>query len=410
MMKKPIYFVDDEPHIRDSVSQALMIEGIEVVCFPNAVEALKQIDPHHAAVVITDIHMPVMNGLAFLKELRSRNPHFQVIVLTGYGDVKTAVTAMKEGAYDFLEKPFTTDSLMKAIHNAADKLALLQENIWLKKELDMQTHAGSKLIGHSQAMVQIRRALISAQTDRPLILLGNKGTGKRLCAQFFYDIHNRNEGEFVPISGFYFSELSCQELAQKLTQLVTQHANDTLFIHDAEVLKTQQWQTLINTPLGQCKLVCATLTLPDALKEPIQSIFLPNLDQRKNDIPALYKHFVRNACSRYQVQPPRITAEELETVQQQPWPENIRQLRQFAELRALKSPQFLSADVDELQQAQAQTMTQRLDYFEYTLLFDALKRHGGRLKEVQQELQVSRKTLYDKLKKHNLDKSQFKDQ
>lgn len=119
---------------------------------------------------------------------------------------------------------------------------------------------------------------------------------------------------------------------------------------------------------------------------------------------------MRNACSRYQVQPPRITAEELETVQQQTWPENIRQLRQFAELRALKSPQFLSADVDELQQAQAQTMAQRLDYFEYTLLFDALKRHGGRLKEVQQELQVSRKTLYDKLKKHQLDKSQFKDQ
>ncbi|HAS6346457.1 TPA: response regulator [Vibrio vulnificus] len=409
-MKNRIYFIDDEPHIRDSVSQALMIEGIDVICYPNAVEALKQIDTQHAAIVVTDIHMPVMNGLVFLKELRSRNPHFQVIVLTGYGDVKTAVTAMKEGAYDFLEKPFTTDSLMKAIRNAEDKLALLQENIWLKKELDMQTHAGSKLIGHSQAMVQIRRALISAQTDRPLILLGDKGTGKRLCAQFFYDIHNRNEGELVPISGFYFSDLSPEEMVNRLAELLAQHANDTLFIHDAEVLKPKQWQTLLETPLGSGKLVCATVALPHALQGEVQKVVLPTLDQRKNDIPALYKHFVRNACSRYQVQPPRITAEELETVQQQTWPENIRQLRQFAELRALKSPQFLSADVNELQQAQAQTMTQRLDYFEYTLLFDALKRHGGRLKEVQQELQVSRKTLYDKLKKHQLDKSQFKDQ
>ncbi|ELP5726942.1 sigma-54-dependent Fis family transcriptional regulator [Vibrio vulnificus] len=409
-MKNRIYFIDDEPHIRDSVSQALMIEGIDVVCYPNAVEALKQIDTQHAAIVVTDIHMPVMNGLVFLKELRSRNPHFQVIVLTGYGDVKTAVTAMKEGAYDFLEKPFTTDSLMKAIRNAEDKLALLQENIWLKKELDMQTHAGSKLIGHSQAMVQIRRALISAQTDRPLMLLGEKGTGKRLCAQFFYDIHNRNEGELVPISGFYFSDLSQEEMVNRLVELLAQHANDTLFIHDAEALKPKQWQTLMETPLGSCKLVCATAVFPQALQGEVQKIVLPTLDQRKNDIPALYKHFVRNACSRYQVQPPRITAEELETVQQQTWPENIRQLRQFAELRALKSPHFLSADVNELQQAQAQTMTQRLDYFEYTLLFDALKRHGGRLKEVQQELQVSRKTLYDKLKKHQLDKSQFKDQ
>ncbi|HFQ5430032.1 TPA: sigma-54-dependent transcriptional regulator [Vibrio vulnificus] len=409
-MNSQIYLIDDEPHIRDSVSQALMIEGVEVISFPNALEALKHIDTQRAGVVVTDIHMPVMNGLALLKELRSRNPHFQVIVLTGYGDVKTAVEAMKGGAYDFLEKPFSTDSLLKAIRNAEDKLALLQENIWLKKELDMQTHAGSKLIGHSQAMVQIRRALISAQTDRPLILYGDKGTGKRLCAQFFYDIHNRNEGELVPISGFYFSDLSSEEMPQKLRQLLAQHPNDTLFIHDAEVLKAKQWQILTETPLGTTKLVCATLSLPSAITGKIQSIALPTLDQRKNDIPALYKHFVRNACSRYQVQPPRITAEELETVQQQTWPENIRQLRQFAELRALKSPQFLSADVDELQQAQAQTMAQRLDYFEYTLLFDALKRHGGRLKEVQQELQVSRKTLYDKLKKHQLDKSQFKDQ
>lgn len=112
-MNSQIYFIDDEPHIRDSVSQALMIEGVEVTSFPNAVEALKHIDTQQAGVVVTDIHMPVMNGLALLKELRSRNPHFQVIVLTGYGDVKTAVAAMKGGAYDFLEKPFSTDSYSK---------------------------------------------------------------------------------------------------------------------------------------------------------------------------------------------------------------------------------------------------------------------------------------------------------
>ncbi len=87
-MQNRIYFVDDEPHIRDSVSQALMIEGVEVQTFPNAVEALKQIDSGEPAVVITDIHMPVMNGLAFLAQLLERNAHFQVIVLTGYGDVK----------------------------------------------------------------------------------------------------------------------------------------------------------------------------------------------------------------------------------------------------------------------------------------------------------------------------------
>ncbi|MEF1337911.1 response regulator, partial [Vibrio rotiferianus] len=139
-MNDLIYFVDDEPHIRDAVSQALMIEGLTVTCFPNAIEALREIDVQTPAVVITDIHMPVMDGLEFMKTLLSKNAHFQVIVLTGHGDVKTAVEAMKAGAYDFLEKPFSTEQLMKSLNNAKDKLLLLQENVWLKKELDMQTH------------------------------------------------------------------------------------------------------------------------------------------------------------------------------------------------------------------------------------------------------------------------------
>nr|WP_158118455.1 sigma-54 dependent transcriptional regulator [Vibrio cidicii] len=409
-MQNRIYLVDDEPHIRDSVSQALMIEGLEVRTFPNAVEALKLIDSGEPAVVITDIHMPVMNGLAFLAQLLERNAHFQVIVLTGYGDVKTAVQAMKSGAYDFLEKPFSSDSLLKSIRNAQDKLALLQENVWLKKELDMQTHAGSKLIGHSQAMVQIRRALISANPEKPLILLGDSGTGKRLCAQFFYDIHNRAEGELVPISGFYFSDMPADEIQSKLARLLEQHKHGTLYINDGEVLKPSQWQALVSVPLNGTRLVCSTQALPTALQGEIDSVSLPPLDARKEDIPALYKHFVRNACSRYQVQPPRITAAELDAIQQQSWPENIRQLRQFAELRALKAQQFVSwQDVEQLNQGEAQSMAQRMDYFEYTLLFDALQRHGGRLKDVQHELQISRKTLYDKLKKHQLDKSQFKE-
>lgn len=132
-MHNPVFFVDDEPHIRDAVTQALLIEGIDVTCFPNAVEALQQIDPSAPALIITDIHMPVMNGLEFMRTLLGKNSHFQFIVLTGHGDVKTAVEAMKSGAYDFLEKPFSTEQLLKSLNNAGDKLALLQENVWLKK-------------------------------------------------------------------------------------------------------------------------------------------------------------------------------------------------------------------------------------------------------------------------------------
>ncbi len=96
-----LYFVDDEPAIRDSVEQAMLIEGIDIACFPNAIEALKRIDVTQAGIVITDIHMPVMDGIQLTQKLLNQNPHFQIIVLTGHGDVQTAVSAMKAGAYDF---------------------------------------------------------------------------------------------------------------------------------------------------------------------------------------------------------------------------------------------------------------------------------------------------------------------
>ncbi|MEF1226336.1 response regulator, partial [Vibrio fortis] len=181
-----LYFIDDEPAIRDSVEQAMLIEGIEIRCFPNAVEALKQIPLTQAGVVITDIHMPVMDGIQFTEQLLKHNPHFQVIVLTGHGDVQTAVTAMKVGACDFLEKPFVVDALMAAVHKAADKLALVEENNLLRKELAMQTHVGPKLIGQSPSMVALRRDLITLdiRKDPMVILKGDIGTGKRITAQY----------------------------------------------------------------------------------------------------------------------------------------------------------------------------------------------------------------------------------
>jgi DNA-binding NtrC family response regulator len=137
-------------------------------------------------------------------------------------------------------------------------------------------------------------------------------------------------------------------------------------------------------------------------------IRMPSLDERKEDIGPLYKHFVRHAASRYQLQPPQISLAEVKRITELAWPENIKQLRQFAELRALKPDAFRMEDWNSEKSIEIQSMTQRTEHFEYCLLFDALQRHRGRLKEVQLELQVSRKTLYDKLKRHQLDKTKFK--
>jgi DNA-binding NtrC family response regulator len=406
-MHNPVFFVDDEPHIRDAVSQALLIEGIEVTCFPNAVEALRVIDPNSPAIVITDIHMPVMDGLEFMRTLRNKNNHFQFIVLTGHGDVKTAVEAMKSGAYDFLEKPFSTEQLMKSLNNAGDKLNLLQENIWLKKELDMQTHVGPKMIGHSKAMVKIRRLLISAPTSQPLIFVGQDGTGRRLATQFAHDIHATADSELIAASGEDLYELSLEALDKTIHHLTEGKSQCSLYLHSAENFSVEQWLSLYDHPKLE-RVFGAVTKVEKDLKSIATLIHLPPLDERKEDIGPLYKHFVRHAASRYQLQPPHISLDEVKRVTELSWPENITQLRQFAELRALRPDTFRMEDWNSEKSIEIQSMTQRTEHFEYCLLFDALQRHRGRLKEVQLELQVSRKTLYDKLKKHQLDKSKFK--
>ncbi|HFD3974913.1 TPA: response regulator [Vibrio parahaemolyticus] len=408
-MHNAVIFVDDEPHIRDAVSQALLIEGIEVTCFPNAVEALRVIDANSPAIIITDIHMPVMDGLEFMRTLLSKNHHFQFIVLTGHGDVKTAVEAMKSGAYDFLEKPFSTDQLMKSLNNASDKLNLLQENIWLKKELDMQTHVGPKMIGHSKVMVSIRRALISAPTNQPLIFVGQDGTGRRLAAQFAHDIHATPDSELIAASGEDLYELSLDALDKAIEHLTEDSNRCSLYLHSAEHISLAQWQCLFNHPKLE-RVFGATTKVAADVKTFATLIHLPTLDERKEDIGPLYKHFVRHAASRYQLQPPHISLDEVRRITELSWPENVKQLRQFAELRALKPETFRMEDWDSEKSIEIQSITQRTEHFEYCLLFDALQRHRGRLKEVQLELQVSRKTLYDKLKKHQLDKSKFKAQ
>ncbi|HCG8215207.1 TPA: sigma-54-dependent Fis family transcriptional regulator [Vibrio parahaemolyticus] len=408
-MHNAVIFVDDEPHIRDAVSQALLIEGIEVTCFPNAVEALRVIDANSPAIIITDIHMPVMDGLEFMRTLLSKNHHFQFIVLTGHGDVKTAVEAMKSGAYDFLEKPFSTDQLMKSLNNASDKLNLLQENIWLKKELDMQTHVGPKMIGHSKVMVSIRRALISAPTNQPLIFVGQDGTGRRLAAQFAHDIHATPDSELIAASGEDLYELSLDALDKAIEHLTEDSNRCSLYLHSAEHISLAQWQCLFNHQKLE-RVFGATTKVDADVKAFATLIHLPTLDERKEDIGPLYKHFVRHAASRYQLQPPHISLDEVRRITELSWPENVKQLRQFAELRALKPETFRMEDWDSEKSIEIQSMTQRTEHFEYCLLFDALQRHRGRLKEVQLELQVSRKTLYDKLKKHQLDKSKFKAQ
>ncbi|HAS27510.1 MAG TPA: two-component system response regulator, partial [Vibrio sp.] len=337
-----LYFVDDEPAIRDSVEQAMLIEGIDIVCFPNAIEALKKIDTAQAGIVITDIHMPVMDGIQLTQKLLSQNPHFQIIVLTGHGDVQTAVSAMKAGAYDFLEKPFVVDGLLTAVKKAADKLALVEENNLLRKELAMQNQVGPKLIGQSPSMQALRRELITLDTKtHPLLLfVGDLGTGKRVTAQYTHDLHSHQSAELCPVAAFNLPRNDQATFDQFVVQLFRKYQGGTLYIHETEALTSQQWRwlaalkpTLLRE--NSCKtnatcIIIATTIVPTTIVGEFRRFDLLTLAQRTEDIGSLFKHFARGAASRYQLPPPVITEKEIQRLIATHWTENIRQLRQHA--------------------------------------------------------------------------------
>ncbi|PMH43110.1 two-component system response regulator [Vibrio sp. 10N.286.49.B3] len=403
-----VYFIDDEPAIRDAIQQALLMENIDVTTFPNAVEALQCINTKVASVIITDIHMPVMNGLDFMNKLLADNPHFQVIVLSGYGDIKIAVNAIKSGAYDFLEKPISIEKLITSIRKAQEKLRLVQENYWLRKELEVQTQVGPKLIGHSPVMNELRRNIISLPLTSHILFTGETGTGKRIAAQYTHDIHSINCAELIPRSAYVLNRYSDSKFIKELNLLLSQTQQGSVYIHSAEALTKNQWQIINTCKSTQGRFILSAQKFPDATINTFVHFHLPTLKQRTEDIRLLFKHFVRGAASRYQLQPPKITNIDIEQLESYEWQGNIKQLRHYAEHFALQPERDALGQLVPMLDQDPLSFHQKMDSFEYTLLLDALQRHSGALKEIQIECNISRKTLYDKLKKHQLDKKEFK--
>src|SRR3990167_7759865 len=152
-----IIFIDDEADIRSAVSQLFKLEDLQCVTTANPAEVLKQISPGYSGIVITDMHMPALNGLELLQKIHAIDAEIPVVMLTGYGAVSLAVKAMQQGAYDFLEKPFDNDHLVEVSRRAIEKRNLVLENRQLKAAVEREQQPGLRILGQSPAMQQLRR-------------------------------------------------------------------------------------------------------------------------------------------------------------------------------------------------------------------------------------------------------------
>jgi two-component system C4-dicarboxylate transport response regulator DctD len=447
---RSVILIDDEAHIRVAATQALELAGLQVRAFEKAEQALAQVDAAWPGVVISDIRMPGVDGMAFLQRARAVDPDLPVILITGHGDVSTAVEAMRVGAYDFIEKPFAVEDLVDTVSRALDKRALTIENRRLRDELAVQSQPGPRIIGNTPAVHRLRATIAQiADTDADVLVTGETGTGKELVARALHENSQRREHNFVAVNcGAVPDSLIESELFGHEAGAFTdarnrrigkfEYANrGTLFLDEIEsmpmtvqvhllrVLQERAVERLGSNELIPLDMRVVAATKVDLLAAAARGEFredlfyrlgvvmveIPPLRERREDIPLLFQHFVLVAGARYQREPPPPATDQLHHLMQADWPGNVRELRNAAERYVLLGESF-GYDIDRLLGGEsgspAMSLPEQVECFERSLIEQQLKANSGSIKETMAALGLPRKTLYDKMKKYGLVRSDYR--
>ncbi|HBD38673.1 MAG TPA: sigma-54-dependent Fis family transcriptional regulator, partial [Cupriavidus sp.] len=195
-----VLFVEDEPLVRQATAQSLELAGFSVLALPSAEAAMPHLGADFPGVLVTDVRLSGASGLDLLQHCRNAAPGVPVILVTGHGDITMAVQAMREGAYDFIEKPFGADRLTETVRRALERRALELENHALRRELAGPA-AGTRIIGRSPAIAQVRDLIANvAATDVPVMINGETGTGKELVARSLHALSTRRDQPFIALN------------------------------------------------------------------------------------------------------------------------------------------------------------------------------------------------------------------
>ncbi|TDX25438.1 two-component system C4-dicarboxylate transport response regulator DctD [Modicisalibacter xianhensis] len=442
----PVLIVDDEEHLRITASQTLELAGYRPEALSSAEAALDALSPDYPGVLITDIRMPGMDGMTLLREVRRRDPDLPVILITGHGDISTAVEAMREGAWDFLEKPFAGEQLTDVVRRATEKRQLSLENRHLKAELDAQRAApGPRIVGRTPAMQHLSAMLQRiSQVEADVLLFGETGVGKDLVARSLHERSSRSGQPFVAINcgavpeSIIESELFGHEkgaftgaVERRIGKF--EHANGgSVFLDEIEsmplalqvkLLRVLQERTVerlgANEPIPlDIRVIAATKTDLKAAAEQgtfredlyyrlnVVTLPIPPLRERREDIPLLFQHFAVVAANRSGLEAPPLNAADVSVLMSHDWPGNVRELRNLAERFVLLGAAY-DYRLDQLLEG-ADTGTndmalpQQVELFEKSLISQSLANHHGRITHVCEHLGLPRKTLYDKLRKYGL--------
>jgi len=441
------FVIDDDLSVLTAIKQLLQLEGLSVRSFSKATDALSQISADWPGVVLTDITMPVMSGMEVLGKLVALDVDIPVILLTGHGDISVAVEAMRAGAYDFIEKPFSNEHLTEVLKRAADKRRLVLENRELRARLMAPAESGPRILGGSDKIQQLKRMLATIKNvSADVLLRGETGVGKDLVAHYLHHHSNRRNENFVAIncgaipetmieSELFGFEAGAFTSAQKRRIGKIEYANGgTLFLDEIESMPMALQIKLLRVleerkvePLGSNKQVILDIRVIAAAKVDLRELVaqggfredlyyrlnvlqltIPALRERKVDIPELFQHFSTLASIRFALDSPKLSLQQLQQLMHYDWPGNVRELRNVAERFVLMSGELVLEKQDITASDAVFSLADAVNAYERQLLEASLIKFGGCLAEVQSALCLPRKTLYDKLKKYNLDKEFYK--
>ncbi len=450
-MQGHILLVEDESNMAKMQAKILHRKGYTVEAVCNGQEALRLLDQTNFDVVITDLKMPVMDGMQLLHEMRARACECPVIVLTGHGTIESAVEAMQRGATDYLTKPCNPDELLLKVEKLVETRRLRRELAQLRREVKSYKRFG-ELIGQSAPMRRLYTTIGAVSGNKSTVLVtGESGTGKELVARTIHLKGPRAEQPFLAINCGAMSEtlLDSQLFGHKRGAFTGAIADNdgifqaasggTLFLDEiAEIPLALQVKFLRViqerevTPLGvshpvkvDVRIIAASNTdLEEAValgtfrkdlfyRLNVVPIHLPPLRERRDDIPLLVDHLIAGFSTEYKVEPKRLTADALNKLVAYPWPGNIRELQNVIErMFALSHSQETTlADLPDpiagfempASHFDAWADLPSLESMEKSLISTALRRGHGNKNEAARLLDIDRQRLYRKIEKYRLD-------
>ncbi len=455
-----IVVIDDDEAARHSIGQMLSLRGWAVEIFSSAEAALAWPGLRDATCIVTDVKMPGMDGEEFLATMRATPAAPPVVMLTGHGDIAMAVRCLRAGAFEFAEKPFDDAVLLAYVAKAAEQTRLVREASDLRRRLTLcspEEDGRFGMVGRSRSMQDLfAQVEAAARSEVPVLVTGETGTGKELVARAIHGQSPRAAGPFVPVNAGALPETMLESelfghakgaytgaLDEREGKLVTA-SGGTLLLDEIESISPRAQVQLLRVlddgvveQLGSdrprtvdIRLVCASnAELSDevrrgAMREDfyhrimVLNIRVPPLRERVEDIPLLVSHFMRRAAERNGVPVPAVPEQTLAEMMGHHWPGNVRELKNAVERLVITSRDGRAGgftpdmrfDAERLLSVPggAGRLRDEMEKVERTVIETALKECKGEINATWQFLGISRRALYERMKKYGLDKQSYR--